>query len=151
MTDRMRPTETAKEARKALKAAFPGTKFSVRTSGNAVTVYWTDGPTSGRVKEVVGHMKAGHFDGQIDSYQYNGSRFGNRYLFITRYNSVDLVREVQAHMVRTWVDGAEFLTLEIHEHEDGTAGWSSNNYDLDRRMHEELNRTNAWPLHCDIN
>ena len=49
--------ETAKLVRKALKKAFPGMKFSVRSSnyanGSSIDVSWTDGPTMKAVDEVV--------------------------------------------------------------------------------------------------
>lgn len=57
--------ETAKLIRKALKAAFPAVKFSVRSS-SSVRVGWTDGPTTKRVEEVVSQFSSKSFDGSID-------------------------------------------------------------------------------------
>jgi hypothetical protein len=49
--------ETAEFVRADLKAAFPGTKFSVRldrySMGASVDVKWTDGPTEADVRGVV--------------------------------------------------------------------------------------------------
>ena len=49
--------ETAKLIRQALKEAFPGVKFSVRSStyggGASITVGWTDGPTSDQVDGIL--------------------------------------------------------------------------------------------------
>lgn len=62
--------ETAKLMRKALKAAFPAVKFSVRSSsyagGASIDVGYTDGPTSARVSEVAKQFEGGGFDGMID-------------------------------------------------------------------------------------
>lgn len=62
--------ETAKLVRKALKAAFPGQKFSVTSDtysmGAAVHVSWTDGPAERRVSPVVSKYSGSGFDGSID-------------------------------------------------------------------------------------
>ena len=66
--------ETAKLIRKALRAEFPATKFSVRSSmysgGSSIDVRWTDGPTSAEVKIVSGGFAGGGFDGMIDLHYY---------------------------------------------------------------------------------
>lgn len=62
--------ETAKMMRAALKGAFPGVKFSVRTSqysgGASIRVGWTDGPTRKEVDEITGSFSGKRFDGMID-------------------------------------------------------------------------------------
>lgn len=62
--------ETAKLVRKALKAEFPGVKFSVRSStyagGASIDVRWTDGPTVASVEEVTNCYRASDFNGMID-------------------------------------------------------------------------------------
>lgn len=62
--------ETAKLMRVALKAAFPATKFSVKSDsyagGASIRVGWTDGPTVKRVTEISGQFQGGGFDGSID-------------------------------------------------------------------------------------
>lgn len=67
--------ETAKLVRKALKLAFPGTKFSVRSSsysmGASISVSWTDGPTQSAVNKVIGVYAGANFDGMIDLKTYN--------------------------------------------------------------------------------
>ncbi|MGX8291508.1 LPD29 domain-containing protein [Xanthomonas oryzae] len=66
--------ETAKLIRKALKEAFPGIKFSVKShtysGGASINVSWTDGPNEDQVKAVARHFEASYFDGWID---YKGS------------------------------------------------------------------------------
>lgn len=62
--------ETAKLVRAALKEAFPGIKFSVRSStysgGASMSVGWTDGPNTAQVDAVVGVFEGSYFDGSID-------------------------------------------------------------------------------------
>lgn len=68
-------TETAKLVRKALKAAFPGVKFSVRSDsysmGASIYVSWTDGPGGKKVDAVVGCYAGADFDGMIDLKTHN--------------------------------------------------------------------------------
>lgn len=62
--------ETARLLRTALKAAFPGTKFSVRSDtyagGASIRVRWTDGPRESDVRPVTALYEGGRFDGMID-------------------------------------------------------------------------------------
>lgn len=55
----MEITQVAKEIRAILKANFPKTKFSVKSSrfsmGSSVNTSWTDGPTTAQVDELIGH------------------------------------------------------------------------------------------------
>lgn len=63
--------ETAKEIRKALKAAFAGVKFSVRSSvysmGSSIHITWTD-PSLDRaaVEEISKKFEGATFDGMTD-------------------------------------------------------------------------------------
>lgn len=69
--------DTAKLVRRALKAAFPGTAFSVRISrysgGSSVTVDWTDGPTETAVRKVTDVYSGVGFDGMVDGTTYNSA------------------------------------------------------------------------------
>lgn len=87
--------ETAKLIRTALKEAFPGFKFSVRSSvysgGASITVSWTDGPTSKQVDEIVKVFEGSYFDGMTDYKGLNYSaingqevRFGADFIFTKR-------------------------------------------------------------------
>lgn len=66
--------ETARLIRAALKARFPGQKFSVRSSnysgGASINVHWTSGPTEKEVGTVTEGFVGGGFDGMIDM-KYN--------------------------------------------------------------------------------
>lgn len=67
--------ETAELIREALKATFPGVKFSVRTSYASMTsstdVRWTDGPTVPEVELVTDRFTSKGFDGSTDSTTYH--------------------------------------------------------------------------------
>lgn len=68
--------QTAKALREALKAAFPGVKFSVRmdrgTAYGWLSVGWTDGPTYDVVKHVASGFESSRFDGMDDAYHSTG-------------------------------------------------------------------------------
>lgn len=70
MTRYVSAVDTAKLIRAALKANFPGTKFSVRTDkysgGASVRVHWTNGPTKRDVEAVTSPFAGGSFDGMVD-------------------------------------------------------------------------------------
>lgn len=99
----LRPSEhestltcAAKNIRTLLKAAFPRTKFTVRTErysgGNSINVGWTDGPTTSEVKAITDRFQGGDFDGMTDSYDYRHSVWGNlfgegHYVFENRAHS----------------------------------------------------------------
>ena len=63
-------TETAKLVRTALKRAFPGEQFSVRSKsysgGASIRVNWTDGPTESEVRAIVAPYAGAEFDSSID-------------------------------------------------------------------------------------
>ena len=70
--------QAAKEIRKELKENFKNTKFSVTSEGYAggdsVNVYWTDGPTTEMVDNIIGKYQYGHFNGMEDIYEYSNKR-----------------------------------------------------------------------------
>lgn len=100
-------TETAKLVRKALKEAFPGTKFSVRCSqyagGASMNIGWTDGPSVDQVKAIAGRFEGSYFDGMID---YKGSiyaemngepvQFGGDFIFYQRECTPECLAEARA-------------------------------------------------------
>lgn len=87
--------ETAKLVRAALKEAFPGVKFGVRSSvyagGASIRVSYVNGPSYAQVKGVVGAFEGAYFDGMTD---YKGSNyntldgedvsFGADFIFVER-------------------------------------------------------------------
>jgi hypothetical protein len=62
--------QTAKRIRKALKTAFPGVKFSVRSKtysgGASINVGWDFGPTEKEVSRIAKRFESSTFDGMID-------------------------------------------------------------------------------------
>jgi len=68
--------ETSKLVRIALKEAFPGVKFSVRSStysmGASISIGWTNGPNTAQVEAVANVFRGSYFDGGID---FHGSVF----------------------------------------------------------------------------
>lgn len=87
--------DTAKLVRAALKEAFPGVKFSVKSSvyagGASINVSYTDGPSSSQVKGIVGVFEGSYFCGMTDYKGTNYSAldgnpvsFGADYIFVNR-------------------------------------------------------------------
>lgn len=64
-------TDSSRLLKKALRAAFPGIKFSCRmgagTAYGNVTVRWTDGPLVAAVDEIARAFEGEGFDGMTDS------------------------------------------------------------------------------------
>lgn len=92
-------SDTAKLVRSTLKADFPNTKFSVRSSsysgGASITVSWTDGPTERQVTELVGQYSGSTFDGMQDLRSYHTSvlngetvHYGADHVFGNRETSI---------------------------------------------------------------
>ncbi len=87
--------QTAKLVRAALKEAFPGVKFSVRSDvysgGASIRINYTNGPSEAQVKGIAQAFQGGYFDGMTD---YQGSnynsldgvevRFGADFVFVNR-------------------------------------------------------------------
>lgn len=86
-----------KNIRIELKAAFPGVKFSVKSSrfsmGDSISVSWTDGPIADQVDEIVNKYSAGSFNSMDDSYNYSRDAwkeaFGDAKYISTSRNSSD--------------------------------------------------------------
>ena len=66
---------TAKLIREALKAAFPGVKFSVTSdsfaNGTSVRVAYTDGPSRKQVEQVYAPFISGRYNSSEDMYEYH--------------------------------------------------------------------------------
>ena len=65
--------EVAKLIRRALKMAFPGTTFSVRSSrfagGTAISVVWTGTPIEAEVKQLIGRFAGLRYDKRRDGWE----------------------------------------------------------------------------------
>lgn len=65
--------ETAKFVRAELKKAFPGVKFSVRSTRSRVEVDWQDGPAWEAVDAVTKRFAGATFDSMTDLKEYHTS------------------------------------------------------------------------------
>lgn len=103
--------DTAKLIRQALKEAFKGVKFSVRSSiysgGASIYVGWTDGPNSAQVEAVAKVFSGAYFDGMQDlkgaTYALLDGQvvqFGADFVFCDRKHSPALVGKACASVAR---------------------------------------------------
>lgn len=116
--------DTAKLAREALKAAFPGTKFSVKSKsysgGSSIRVNWVDGPTAKEVEAVAGHFHGASFDGMQDLKEYHNSElngetvaFAADYIFFNRdFSREFLTKCVQEACAEFGLKPVEVITSE---------------------------------------
>lgn len=156
--ERYRSTQAkcAAMIRKDLKEAFPGTSFSVKSEGfsmgDAVNVRWTDGPTSDRVKNLVGKYEYGHFNGMEDIYEYSNSRDDipqTKYLFCRRDISNPRVIQAKKEIMEKYADaknctlesfdttmicnewGSSFVRRYIREQEEELEKWQDKQEDIE--------------------
>jgi len=101
---------TAQAIRKDLKAAYPQTKFSVRsqnyTGGDSIDVEYTmtlNGPKESDVKALLSKYEDGHFDSMTDMYEYKTGRgeLGTKYLFI-HCDIEQLAKEHKSDFMAHW-------------------------------------------------
>lgn len=100
-----------------LKQNFPHIKFSVTSetfaNGNSVHINWTDGATTGEVKEFTSKYQYGHFDGMTDMYNNTNDRDDIpqvKYISESRSISEDLTKEIKAQLMTLKTYTAEQLT-----------------------------------------
>lgn len=100
--------ETAKLMRAALKAAFPGTKISVRCArGNATYVSWTDGPTVRDVQAITHEFESQTFNSSEDMREYTnaGQLISNPdgSVVVVKYMS-GLILETRGYSPEVWAE-----------------------------------------------
>lgn len=150
MSNYLSCADTAKLLRQALKEAFEGVKFSVKSKnysgGASITVGWTDGPNSSQVKAVTDCFEGAYFDGGID---YQGSRyhkldgadvhFGANFIFETRQYSDEMVARAIAAIVNQY-GGCEMKSVEDYRRGRCWASlWpQSGGCDLERALNQRL-------------
>jgi Large polyvalent protein associated domain 29 len=118
--------DCAKLVRKALKAAHPGVKFSVRSrryaGGASVDVEWTDGPSTQEVEQTTSHYQGTHYDAGQDLTLSQTStiatdhgeevvRYGAHYMTYRRELSPEFATELQGEIARV---AAEPFDAEKH-------------------------------------
>ena len=116
-TEYLSCADTAKMLRQALKAGFPGVKFSIKSrrfaGGDAIDVSWIDGPVSKQVDEIIDRYSAGDFNGMEDLYEYRRDywikAFGARSAHARRSSRTSTPRSARstraprrARTCRTW-------------------------------------------------
>jgi len=103
MTEYLSCADTAKLVRVALKEAFPGVKFSVRShnyaGGASIDVGWMDGPTAEAADSVGSRFRRATFDSMTDCMNYHNNEFQGRevsfgadFVFCNRDVSVELTQ-----------------------------------------------------------
>lgn len=99
---RLSTAETAKLVRAAVKAAFPGVTFSVRSrvysGGASIDVDWTDGPTSKMVDPIIKRFER-HTNSTLDGQRVH---FGADHIMSKRDNSAALLRECAAIIAKQY-------------------------------------------------
>lgn len=132
-------SETAKLIRQALKEAFKGVKFTVRSSsyssGASINIGWTDGPNAAQVEAVAKRFSGAYFDGQQD---YKGCtfalldgqvvRFGADFVFCNRAHSAELIGKACASVARRFgmafvPTAADFKAGRLHEIYTSESTW----------------------------
>lgn len=147
--------EIAKLIRADLKVAFPGVKFSVRSSrysmGSSVSVSWTDGPTTKQVDYAIALYDFCTYDAQedyhgtADARMINGQlRKGSAHISTSREVSVSVAESV----VKT-LNWAESYGVRVQAHTDGTASIVADDYSVQRRCWEALSKWTAFPQAAD--
>jgi hypothetical protein len=145
-------TEVAKLIRKVLKAKFPGTKFSVRTSkysgGSSIDVNYTDGPALPNVEHFINHFHGATFDGMEDLKEYHVSeyegkavRFSNDFLFINRSFSEQVYKDYAAWHNEYWGDSQISYVEGTQKSWGYHSGYCTGDHDALRRMNEYLQNT----------
>lgn len=149
----MSAAETAKMVRVALGEAFPGVKFSVRTStyagGASIDVRWVDGPNAAMVDSVAGTFSGAYFDGSID---YKGSTramidgrevsFGADFIHVHRAMSRPFLLAAKAAAVRKY--GALVAGVAVLDSVSGGAYFDSADYDAFRLVNEVARKRTAY-------
>lgn len=149
----MSTADTAKMVRTALKEAFQGVKFSVRSriyaGGSSIDIYWVDGPNSAMVDAVSDTFSGAYFDGMID---YKGNtkamidgqvvQFGADFIFTHRKCTLAFMQAAKAAAVRKY--GALVAGVAVLESADGSAYFDSSDYDSRRLACEVAHKRTAY-------
>lgn len=142
----------SKNLKKELAAAFPGVKFSVRSStfsgGDSIDVSWTLGPTQKEVEAITGKYQEGHFNGMEDIYEFShdnqwpGLFGGAKFVSESRHTPPELFEQI----------GRALCALQRVEYNGQyTRGLMGENdtFDLGSHVHQLLNVT-PWPVGAEF-
>lgn len=123
--------QTAKAVRQALKANFPGVKFSVRSrtyaGGASIDISWVDGPTQAAVEAIANRYQGADFDGMQDlkthreptllagaDGELRAVSWGADYIFCRRTFGVELMAAAAASVAQRY--GVQAPAIELSEH-----------------------------------
>lgn len=124
--------------RRQLKRQFPGAGFSVRTKRASmcvsVTVGWTDGPTSDRMREMLDWVEDATFDGMTDCRRRRGP-----------VNIADIDDERTRAELRALTGGVPLMRTSSHWL-DTARGYSTQAWD---RVAEEIHRQHGLVIDRD--
>lgn len=154
----------ARNLRIELARAFPGVKFSVKTSrfsmGDDLRVKWTDGPNAQQVEEYASKYSGGNFDGMQDLYTYDSNAwtdaFGEaKYVSSSRDYSAKAVESVLRTLRAKYPGNMENIERAITVSADAYLSGklrgvvlfpgSCNGDDLERQINIELSRR-TWAV-----
>lgn len=101
--------QCAKLIRQELKTAFPDIKFRVHSEnysgGDAVNIYWTDGPLHDSIDAIVSKYQYGNFNSSIDLYEYSNKITDlpqAKYVFCNREMSAKAQREISEELSKSY-------------------------------------------------
>lgn len=143
--------ETAQEMRKALRAAFPGVRFSVTmargTAYGWLSVSYTDGPVEGDVRSVCSAFESERFDGMTDMYHrveptIYAAEGGSLYEPVYSCCGVNLSRHYSAE-VEAWGEG--IAVRGSYWWPEGVDQWRDNAYYSTRALLAGTDLTNGYP------
>lgn len=113
--------DTAKMIRKALKSAFPGVRFWVKTStysgGASIDIDWIDGPAESEVNRVIAPYRGADFDGMVDLKTYRQAWMmpdGSVKLAKEEPRAGQIVKYAQPEGARLVHFGADFIFTRRH-------------------------------------
>ena len=101
----------AKNLRIELARAFPGVRFSVKTSrfsmGDSIRVRWLDGPTVGQVEPIANRYEGGAYDSERDLYVYHRNAWREvfgwaKYVHVDRQDSPRAVASALRTVAMKW-------------------------------------------------
>lgn len=142
-------TDTAKLIRAALKAAFPDTKFSVRSKsysgGCSITIWYDDGPPSRAVDAIAKRFEGASFDGMQDLKEYHNSilngrpvKFGPDYVFVNRHVSESHWNRI-GEILNERISGLTSYVLDRYRHQ-ALSTWDARWETLDRAVTRGLHQ-----------
>ena len=99
--------KASEEIRKVLKIAFPGIKFSVKSStysgGDSVRISWENGPTMKQVEQYTKDFQYGNFNSMEDIYENTNTNKNIpqvKYLFLDREMSKNLADFLRKEIIK---------------------------------------------------